>query len=145
MALNRFTRPSSSPSDLGGPSLTVQQFKEECDIASIIRKHRASGEPLPVNPNGVYLDMLSVPDDLQSALELCRDVAAQMDSLPIAARQRFNSDPVKFVEFLSDENNRAEAVRLGLVAPRQEESASVAPVSAPVTSAPEVTPPLAEK
>lgn len=136
MACSRFTRPASVPAEIGGDSLTVQQFKDDCDISAIIRRHRATGEPMPINPNGVYLDMLAAPDDLHSALELCRDVAAQMDSLPLAARQRFGSDPVKFVEFLSHEENRDEAVRLGLLPPALSPSsvASSAPAGGATSS-----------
>lgn len=138
MAYNRFTRPKTVPADIGGDSLTVQQFKDDCDIATIIRRHRATGEPLPVNPNGVYFNLLDTPSDLQSALELCRDVAAQMDSLPLPARQRFNCDPVAFVEFLSHEENREEAVRLGLI-----RSPAVSPASAsPTTKSVEAQPPV---
>lgn len=136
MARSRFVHPVSIPADIGGDSLTVQQFKEDCDIRCIIERHRRTGEPLPINPNGVFLDMLEQPEDLHSALELCRDVAAQMDRLPLAARERFGYDPVRFVEFLSDESNKDEAVRLGLLPPSPapvDTSTSVVGASSPVS------------
>lgn len=108
------------------PSLAQQNAKEECDINTIVRRFGLTGEL----PSGVrmpqYGDFTGVTD-YHSALNA---VIAAQDSfmqLPADVRSRFNNDAAAFVDFCMKEENRAEAEKLGLVAPRVNEGANSQP------------------
>jgi len=96
------------------PSLAQQHAKEECDINTIVRRFGLTGEL----PNGVkapqYGDFTEATD-YHTALNAVRAADAAFMQLPADIRTRFNNDPGSLVDFVSDDNNRAEAEKLGLV------------------------------
>lgn len=103
---------SQSALRLSRVSRCRSEFASDCDIRTIIKRH--SMLP-PCEPR--YIDCTVIPDGVQGVLEFARRVAADFDSLPQPARERFNYDSSALVAFLLDEGNRDEAVRLGLIAP----------------------------
>jgi phage internal scaffolding protein len=96
------------------PSLAQQHYKEECDINTILQKFSITGilPDMPVSPR--YGDFTGI-NDYHTALN--RVIAAQeeFEALPAQIRARFDNDPAKLIEFLQDDNNRAEAEELGIV------------------------------
>lgn len=97
------------------PSLAQQNFKDETDINYIVRQFGLTGE-LPGQPlSPQYGDFTGVLD-YHSAVNAV--LAAQDDfmELPAQMRSRFNNDPAQLIDFLSKEENREEAIKLGLVA-----------------------------
>lgn len=101
------------------PSVTQQHFKDECDINNIMAQYEATGL-LRVSSNyatGRYADLADVEDYHTS---LNKVIAAQeaFDDLPSALRSRFDNDPAKFLEFVTDNKNADELVSLGLANPR---------------------------
>jgi len=97
------------------PTLAQQNFKDECDINYIVRQFGLTGE-LPGKPlSPQYGDFTGVLD-YHSAVNAV--LAAQDDfmELPAQMRSRFNNDPAELIDFLSNEGNREEAIKLGLVA-----------------------------
>ena len=96
------------------PSLAQQQFKDECDINNILRQFNITGllPEAPLSPR--YGDFTGI-GDYHSALNAV--IAAEDDfmSLPAHIRARFENDPAQLIDFLSDENNRSEAEKLGLL------------------------------
>lgn len=100
------------------PSLTQQQFKEECDINNIIARYETTGlltDPLhPGTRIPQFGDFSNVPDYLHAQTIIARTREA-FEALPSKIRDRFDNDPALMLEFLQDESNREEAVKLGLV------------------------------
>lgn len=100
----------------GEPSMTKQSFAEECDINTIVRRFGLTGEL----PSGVrmptYADFSNVVD-FHTAMNAIAQAGEAFDAMPAEVRARFDNDPAKFVDFCSDEGNRAEALKLGLLAP----------------------------
>jgi len=97
------------------PTLAQQNFKDECDINVIVRNFGLTGE-LPGQPlSPQYGDFTGVLD-YHSAVNAV--LAAQDDfmELPAQLRSRFNNDPAELIDFLANEQNREEAIKLGLVA-----------------------------
>lgn len=96
------------------PSLTQQQFKDDVDINVLLERFKITG----VMPQNVVLptygDFRGV-SDYRSAVDAIRKADNAFMDLPANLRQRFDNDPQKFLEFVSDDKNREEAVRLGLV------------------------------
>lgn len=114
---SRFDPPPSPSVKFEDASLTRQEFAQEADINNIMRKY-ASG--LPPSPAGarppLFGDFSNVPD-YQTALNKVLDAQERFAELPSHVRKRFDNDPAKLLEFLASEDNRAEAVDLGLVDP----------------------------
>jgi len=108
-------------------SLTKQEFKDDADINVIVRRFAVTGQ-LPqgvVAP--VYQDFEGV-FDFQSAMNILAGAESAFMAMPADVRYRFHNSPQEFVAFCSDDANRAEAERLGLVFRRSEGDAPAAPV-----------------
>lgn len=98
-----------------GPSLTQQHFKDECDINFILHKFNVTGI-LPENPlSPRYGDFTGI-GDYHSSLNAVRLAESEFGALPAGIRARFGNDPANLIEFLDSEDNRAEAIALGLIA-----------------------------
>lgn len=101
------------------PTRAQQSFAEECDINTIVRRFHIGGE-LPVGVRmPTYGDFEGV-FDFHSAMNAVAAARESFDRMPAEVRSRFENDPAKFVAFCSDEGNRDEAIKLGLVPPRVE-------------------------
>ncbi len=118
------------------PSMTQQQFKDDCNINTIIDKYKVTGA-LPVSQEtGIYGDFTSAEfGDYQSALNLVKQAQTDFDSLPAKVRERFGYSPSALLAFLGDESNFDEAVSLGLVNAQESSSKPIVDdVSSPDTS-----------
>lgn len=114
-------------------SLAKQSFKEECDINTIIDRFGIGYEM----PEGVVAPVYGDFTEVKSFQDAVNAIAAaneSFDALPAAVRARFRNDPAGFVDFCSDELNRAEAEKLGLVFKKE-----VVPAA---TSTPAASPPV---
>jgi phage internal scaffolding protein len=116
-------------------TMTQQHFKDECDINSIMSKYEKTGllvDPLQVRrgyPN--FGDFDDLPD-YQTSQNMLIEANDMFMNLPSSIRKRFHNDPGELLAFVSDEKNRDEAVKLGLV-PKPE------PVP-PISTQPEIKP-----
>lgn len=101
------------------PSLTHQQFKDECDVNIFIKKQQqlnktAFDEWFNSPPaSGVYADFTNLPS-FQEAADTIAKANEAFDALPVMIRQRFEYNPQMLMDFLSDENNIEESIKLGL-------------------------------
>lgn len=103
-------------------SLTQQNFAEEVDINTIVRRFNLTGQ-LPTNfQMPTYGDFTGI-SDYHTAMNIVAAADEQFLSLPAELRARFNNDPGQLIEFLENDKNRDEAVKLGLVTPKVEELA----------------------
>lgn len=116
-----FTRysPGQSPSvEFNLPSLTDQSQKDECDINRILQRYRETGyltDPLhPATRKPIFGDFTDIPD-YQAALDLIAKADDAFMQLPAKIRDRFSNNPQEIFDFLNDEKNRDEAVKLGLI------------------------------
>lgn len=104
----------------GDPGKTQQQFKEECDINTIIRNFGLD-LPIPENFNmAQYIDLADSVTDFHTAQNIVRMAAEEFMRAPANLRTRFDNDPQKMLDFLEDGKNREEAEKLGLLNPRPE-------------------------
>lgn len=94
--------------------LTQQQFAEEADINTIVRRFGLTGE-LPENPRLPTSGDFSDVTDFQSAMNAVTHAEQQFMTLPPELRKRFNHDPGELIAFMEDGNNRKEAIALGLI------------------------------
>ncbi|WNK13595.1 MAG: internal scaffolding protein [Microvirus sp.] len=97
-------------------SLTKQSFKEEADINTLVQRFGLTGQ-LPDMPLPEQYGDFSGAVDFQTSMELVRQAAQDFLQLPAELRERFRNDPQMLMTFLSDQNNRQEAIDLGLLPP----------------------------
>lgn len=119
------------------PSRTKQQFREECDINTLMKKYEKTGLMTHVNRHeGRYEDVAGAVD-YQEAANIVMAAQSTFMSLPATVRKHFDNDPGAFMEFVTNPDNKDKMVELGLMnapAPAPE------PQEVRVVSMPEDTP-----
>lgn len=98
------------------PSMTKQEFVEECDINNIIRAFSLTRQITHINAQaaqGAFLDLPDAPD-FQAGLNDVIRAQQAFAALPSMVRNRFENDPGQFLAFMDDPANNAEIVQLGL-------------------------------
>lgn len=99
------------------PSLAVQSARDEVDINTIVRRFGLTGQ-LPEDLRApTYGDFVGV-NDYHSAMNAVAKANEAFEEMPAEVRARFQNDPAEFVAFCSDEKNRDEMKKLGLLAPQ---------------------------
>lgn len=97
------------------PDRTQQSAKDECDINLIVAAAQRGAGIKHVNPAvPQYGDFTGLPD-YKSALLMVNKASDMFMSLDAFVRERFGNDPGRLLDFLSDDKNRDEAIKLGLV------------------------------
>ncbi len=101
------------------PSRTQQQFKAQVDINNIMKKYKKTGDMsiFIKSGKGRYGDFSNVAD-YQTALNKVIETQDSFQSLPPEVRIKFANDPGQLLEFINDNKNYDEAVKLGLVEPK---------------------------
>lgn len=100
-------------------SKVIESEVQSVDLKQIVARHVRNQLPYKMEP--WWLDgEVSQKVDLQSALEVVRRSQEAFDALPADLRFRFGNDPVAFMDFVQDESNKDEAIKLGLI-PKPEE------------------------
>lgn len=100
------------------PEMTHQEFKEDCDVNVILDKYMKLGQmPQWNSRTGIYGDFSSMPS-YQEAMDTVIKAQDLFMDLPVAIRQRFANDPQQLMDFLSKEENKEEAIKIGLVNPK---------------------------
>lgn len=114
-----------------------QEFKEECDINTILRRFNVTGQL----PSGVRVPSygdFEYADDFHSAVNAVALAHESFDAMPADVRRRFKNDPGEFVDFCSKSENLEEMRKLGLAVPLPPEPAKpAAGEAATVSSSPE--------
>lgn len=93
---------------------TQQQFKDETDINVILEKFGVTGL-LPQSVKTPLQEDFLEATTFQEVLHVKMQAEEAFMSLPSATRKKFDNDPAAFVEFVSHEENREEAKKLGLL------------------------------
>lgn len=114
MFKHRYSPPKRFQTKQGGPSKVQQHFKESCDLNYIMAKYARTGI-LPVNRNQPQFGDFTNIKDHASALNAVMDADNAFMSLPAKIRKRFGNNPQYLLEFVNNEQNREEAIKLGLI------------------------------
>jgi len=95
-------------------TLAQQHFKDECDINNILRQFNVTGLLPESTLSPRYGDFTGIVD-YHSALNQVIAAEDEFMRLPAQTRARFNNDPAQLIDFLDKEENKNEAIKLGLV------------------------------
>lgn len=109
--------------EIEGESMTQQQFKNQCDINQILKKFEKTGMITHLNNyQGNYGDFSKVQNFKQN-LDMVMSAQVAFDSLPAAIRKRFGNDPSQLIDFVGNNENYDEALKLGLISPKPSNAA----------------------
>lgn len=95
------------------PSMTKTSFKDEVNINNIMARFQRTGaidhymKHAPTYGDATPVQLIDAQNIIAKANEM-------FDDLPSSIRKRFNNDPAQFLDFVQDENNAEEMVKLGL-------------------------------
>lgn len=98
-----------------GPGKTKQSFAAQVNVNNIVARYHKTGMLDHVRENpGIFADVSQI-DDYPGMVAKLRFAQESFEQLPSALRKRFRNDPAELIAFVSDDSNRDEAVKLGLV------------------------------
>lgn len=95
---------------------TEQSHKREADVNEIIKKYDKTGLISNVSRFEAKFGDLT-GDDFKTMQDKITGAINQFNSLPSEIRNRFNNNPGELLRFMENENNRDEAIELGLISP----------------------------
>ena len=99
--------------DCKDKSLARQSMKQEADINYIVRKYQKTGVIEHLKKyEGEYGQFDAI--DFHEAMNVVAEANSMFETVPSEIRARFDNDPGKFLDFVTDEKNRDEMVELGL-------------------------------
>lgn len=102
-------------------SKAQQQFAEECDINTIVKRFGLTGE-MPEDFRAPVSGDFTGIVDFKTAMDAVASAQSAFMELPAELRAHFKNDPQELVAFVSDGRNRDKAVELGLI-PKPPEAA----------------------
>jgi len=100
-------------------SLARQSEAQDADINEIVRRFGITGQ-LPSNVRVPSFGDFSGITSFHEAMNVVAEAQEAFMLMPAEVRSRFKNDPEQFLDFVYDEDNRAEAEKLGLVLPKVE-------------------------
>lgn len=119
------------------PSLAQQNAKEDADINTLVRKFGITGQMPMLDKLPMEGDYENV-GDFKTAMDAIIQAQETFMQLPADLRYRFHNDPQEFLEFTTNEANREEIKKLGLLKPEKE---AMAPIEVRLAKEPEEKPP----
>lgn len=96
----------------------------ECDINTIVKRFGLT-QVLPETFRAPLVGDFTDVVDFQTAMQAVTAAQQSFMQMPADLRSRFGHDPQKLIQFLDNDKNRDEAVKLGLVKPAPERTRDV--------------------
>lgn len=85
-----------------GETMTQQHHADDCDINKIMKKHRKDRAIIIDGARkGLFADLIGAPDYMES-IKIIQRANDAFHTLPSSERARFENDPKKFIDYLSD-------------------------------------------
>ena len=106
---SRRVRPVSPP----GHTPAQQQFKEDCDINTIMARFQKTGAIDHVSRYQPEYGF-ATPQQFHEAMNIVAYGQSMFNDLPSSVRDEFSNDPEAFLEFVQDPANAEKAKELGI-------------------------------
>lgn len=133
-----------TPTKFPEETLTQQNFKDSCDINHMMKKYQKTGIlGDPNRPMPRFGDFSGGSDFHEMNTKVVR-AFQDFNDLPGKVKAYFRNDPGELIEFLADESNREEAIKLGLIDPKKEGLQEPTPAAEPPIGDEKGTPKAAE-
>lgn len=130
-----FYRPHARVSfETVGPSMTRQEFKEECDIHNILKQYQRTGVLEHIARIRPSFEDLPSDVDFQAAMNTIIQAENAFEALPSAVRAHFGNDPATFLAAFNDDSQLAFLREHGLVEAIHAPAAT--PVAPPASEGP---------
>lgn len=115
------------------PSLTRQEFADECDINQLMKRYETFGGTINGLPNNsvepMYIDFAEMPDTLMGYMAFMDEAQNAFMTLPASIRKEFDNNAHAFVDYAANPLNVEQMRIWGLAKPA--EKPAEAPVSSP--------------
>jgi phage internal scaffolding protein len=95
------------------PTKAQQHYKEIATTTNIVKRYLKTGQGFVMKGEASFDDVCNIPD-YQTAMNNIAKATEHFEGLPSKIRKRFANDPVEFLDFMQDSNNKEEAIKLGL-------------------------------
>lgn len=95
------------------PGFTQQHFKEECDINHILERYSQTG--IVPERHGAFYGDFSDSIEYREALDQLMSTQNEFNALPARTRDFFGNDPGRFLDFVSNPENKQHFATIGLV------------------------------
>lgn len=119
---------------LGDKGFTVQADRDDADINKIIARFEKGGTTARINAREPFYGDVSEFHGLAEAMMKVQEANELFMTYDAQLREKFENNPVKFIEFFEDEKNTDEAIKLGLALPKPEPDATQPPQTKTDTS-----------
>lgn len=102
------------------PTKADQSQLAETDINNIMKKYGKTGVITHITEAMPMFGDVSQIGDYRESLDRILYAQDLFEALPATVRERFENDPAEFLEFMDNDKNYEEAVKLGLAIPKPE-------------------------
>lgn len=101
----------------GDKVLTKQSFARETDINEIMKKYTKTGllDPSQLATRQAQFADVSEIGDFQQCQEIVQNAQKAFMTLPAELRSRFDNEPAKLLDFCANDENKEEAIKLGII------------------------------
>lgn len=119
-----------------GPSRTRQEFSDEADINNVMDRYIQTGQFSHVAKALPFYADATLVNDYYSSKEAADRTMEAFMQLPAKARNKFDNDPGKLINFLKNPENEKEAIAMGLLEPQPQPNPPPMQPAAPVAAEP---------
>lgn len=102
----------ATPFHFQKPSKTHKELGFECNINNIVLGY--TNLSFQKNFSDLLKGVSVSPDDYQNAVYQLAQAKSAFETLPSSLRNKFHNDPKEMLEFISDEKNTDECIKLGI-------------------------------
>lgn len=110
-----YDRPPRVVSDVGGESMTQQQFAQVCDINYIVKRAQRTGT-IPCIPNDFVFGDFS-DSTFKERMDSMANIKSYFDGLPSNVRLAYGNDVNNLIASMTTDEGVAKARELGLLGP----------------------------
>jgi phage internal scaffolding protein len=114
ITIRKFGHSQRSPIKIEGETRTKQSAQAETDINNIMARYIKTGHISWVNRQTPTYGIAD-GQTFHEAMNIVIEAQENFSELPAHIRKRFGNDPEQFLDFVTDENNKDEATRLGML------------------------------
>lgn len=111
-----FRRPPRVVSDVGGESMTQQQFAQECDINYIVKRAQRTGT-IPVIPMQEMVFGTLDEETFKQRMDKMSEIKSYFECLPSDIRLHYQNSVNEFIAAMNTDEGLEEGRKLGIIVP----------------------------